>query len=106
MFLVKKCGGRNCDGSTANNFLRQISVNVAWDKIYGEAIVSKSEVDAQLFKYYLEIDLVIYKDTIASNLTMGIMIIAHFVSINKKQTEARTKAVANAAKKNTVFERD
>ena len=56
----------NCDGSQADKFqlLRQISVTVAGDKIYREAIVGKSEVDSQMLKYYferIEIDLTIYK---------------------------------------------
>ena len=40
----------NCDGSQAEKFqlLRHISVTVAGDKIYREAMVSKSEVDAQM----------------------------------------------------------
>jgi hypothetical protein len=101
----------NYDGSPAENFqlLRQISVTVAGDKIYRESIVSKSEVDAQMLKYYLErveIDLIIYKETIAKNLTKDMMAMATIGSVKKptkKQTEARAKAVAKAAKKNIIL---
>lgn len=89
------------DGSPAENFqlLRQISVTVAGDKIYRESIVSESEVDGQMLKYYLErveIDLIIYKETIAKKLTKNMMAMATFGSVKKltkKQTEARAKAV-------------
>ena len=101
----------NCDGSQADKFqlLRQISMTVAGDKIYREAIVGKREVDSQMLKYYLErieIDLTIYKGSIATKLTKEIMSMTHFGSVkklNKKQTEARAKAVAKALKKNVVL---
>ena len=87
----------NCDGSQAEKFqlLRQSSVTVAGDKIYREAIVGKSEVDAQMLKYYLErvgIDITVNNGSIASKLTKEIMAMKHLGSIemlNKKQTEAR-----------------
>ena len=101
----------NCDGSQAEKFqlLRQISVTVAGDRIYREAIVGKSEVDSQMLKYYLErieIDLTIYKGSIATKLTKEIMSMTHFGTVkklNKKQTEARAKQVAKALKKNAVL---
>lgn len=87
----------NCDGSQADKFQlrRQISVKVAGDKIYGEAIVGKSEVDAQMLKYYLErvgIDTTVYNGSIASKLTKEIMAITPFGCIKmlkKKLTEVR-----------------
>ena len=101
----------NCDGTQSEKFqlLRQIAVTVAGDKIYREAIVGKSEVDAQMLKYYLErveIDLIVYKGSIATKLTKEMMTMTHFGSVkklNKKQTEARAKAVAKALKKNIVL---
>jgi hypothetical protein len=102
---------KNFDGSPAEKFylLRQISVTVAGDRIYRESIVSKAVVDSQMLKYYLdrvEIDLVMYKDTISSHLTKEMMRMTHFGTarqLTKKQADARAKAVAKAAKKNIVL---
>ena len=99
------------DGSPAENFhlLRQISVTVAGDKIYRESIVGKEQVDEQMLKYYLErveIDIIIYKDSIAANLTADMMKFSNYGSVKKltkKQAEARAKAVAKAAKKKVVL---
>ena len=102
---------KNFDGSPAEKFylLRQISVTVAGDRTYREPIVSKAEVDSQMLKYYLErveIDLVMYKDTISSHLTKEMMRMTHFGTarkLTKKQADARAKAVAKAMKKNIVL---
>ena len=62
-----------------------------------------------MLKYYLErieIDLTIYKGSIATKLTKEILSMTHFGSakkLNKKQTEARAKQVAKALKKNAVL---